>query len=149
MRCPNCGNEDSKVVDSRPADDGFTLRRRRECLECGFRFTTYERMGETPLVIIKSDGSSQAYNREKLFRGVLIACAKRPISSEQIDSLIASIEAELRNSNTTQIPSKQLGNMVMQRLRTIDDVAYIRFASVYKDFKSVEEFKNALEEDFS
>ncbi|MDD6650684.1 MAG: transcriptional regulator NrdR [Eggerthellales bacterium] len=149
MRCPNCGNEDSKVVDSRPADDGFTIRRRRECLECGFRFTTYERMGETPLVIIKSDGSSQAYNREKLFRGVLIACAKRPISSEQIDSLIASIEAELRNSNTTQIPSKQLGNMVMQRLRTIDDVAYIRFASVYKDFKSVEEFKNALEEDFS
>ena len=149
MRCPNCGNEDSKVVDSRPADDGFTIRRRRECLECGFSFTTYERMGETPLVIIKSDGSSQAYNREKLFRGVLIACAKRPISSEQIDSLIASIEAELRNSNTTQIPSKQLGNMVMQRLRTIDDVAYIRFASVYKDFKSVEEFKNALEEDFS
>ena len=149
MRCPNCGNEDSKVVDSRPADYGFTIRRRRECLECGFRFTTYERMGETPLVIIKSDGSSQAYNREKLFRGVLIACAKRPISSEQIDSLIASIEAELRNSNTTQIPSKQLGNMVMQRLRTIDDVAYIRFASVYKDFKSVEEFKNALEEDFS
>ena len=149
MRCPNCGNEDSKVVDSRPADDGFTIRRSRECLECGFRFTTYERMGETPLVIIKSDGSSQAYNREKLFRGVLIACAKRPISSEQIDSLIASIEAELRNSNTTQIPSKQLGNMVMQRLRTIDDVAYIRFASVYKDFKSVEEFKNALEEDFS
>ena len=149
MRCPNCGNEDSKVVDSRPADDGFTIRRRRECLECGFRFTPYERMGETPLVIIKSDGSSQAYNREKLFRGVLIACAKRPISSEQIDSLIASIEAELRNSNTTQIPSKQLGNMVMQRLRTIDDVAYIRFASVYKDFKSVEEFKNALEEDFS
>ncbi|MGN0046644.1 MAG: transcriptional regulator NrdR [Eggerthellaceae bacterium] len=149
MRCPNCGNEDSKVVDSRPADDGFTIRRRRECLECGFRFTTYERMGETPLVIIKSDGSSQAYNREKLFRGVLIACAKRPISSEQIDSLIASIEAELHNSNTTQIPSKQLGNMVMQRLRTIDDVAYIRFASVYKDFKSVEEFKNALEEDFS
>ena len=149
MRCPNCGNEDSKVVDSRPADDGFTIRRRRECLECGFRFTTYERMGETPLVIIKSDGSSQAYNRDKLFRGVLIACAKRPISSEQIDSLIASIEAELRNSNTTQIPSKQLGNMVMQRLRTIDDVAYIRFASVYKDFKSVEEFKNALEEDFS
>ena len=149
MRCPNCGNDDSKVVDSRPADDGFTIRRRRECLECGFRFTTYERMGETPLVIIKSDGSSQAYNREKLFRGVLIACAKRPISSEQIDSLIASIEAELRNSNTTQIPSKQLGNMVMQRLRTIDDVAYIRFASVYKDFKSVEEFKNALEEDFS
>ena len=149
MRCPNCGNEDSKVVDSRPADDGFTIRRRRECLECGFRFTTYERMGETPLVIIKSDGSSQAYNREKLFRGVLIACAKRPISSEQIESLIASIEAELRNSNTTQIPSKQLGNMVMQRLRTIDDVAYIRFASVYKDFKSVEEFKNALEEDFS
>ena len=149
MSCPNCGNEDSKVVDSRPADDGFTIRRRRECLECGFRFTTYERMGETPLVIIKSDGSSQAYNREKLFRGVLIACAKRPISSEQIDSLIASIEAELRNSNTTQIPSKQLGNMVMQRLRTIDDVAYIRFASVYKDFKSVEEFKNALEEDFS
>lgn len=149
MRCPNCSYEDSKVVDSRPADDGFTIRRRRECLHCGFRFTTYERMGETPLVVIKSDGSSQAYNRDKLFRGILIACAKRSITSEQIDSLITTIETELRNSNVSQIQSKKLGDMVMQKLRAIDDVAYIRFASVYKDFKSVEEFKNALEEDFS
>lgn len=146
MRCPSCGFEDSKVIDSRPSDDGSSIRRRRQCLDCGFRFTTYERSGESPLVIIKSDGSSQAYTREKLFRGILMACAKRPVKTEQIDKLIDSIEVELRNAGTTQVPSKVLGEMAMEKIAKLDDVAYIRFASVYKDFKSIEEFKNALED---
>ena len=116
MRCPSCGHPESKVVDSRSADDGYSIRRRRECLSCESRFTTYERTSENPLVIIKSDGSSEAYDREKLFRGLLIACAKRPVSAEKI----------------------------LEKLSNLDEVAYIRFASVYKDFKTVDEFRDAL-----
>ncbi|BDE96376.1 transcriptional regulator NrdR [Raoultibacter timonensis] len=145
MRCPSCGYAESKVVDSRPSEDGASIRRRRECLDCGRRFTTYERLGDNPLVIVKSDGSSEAYNREKLFRGVLIACAKRPISSEQIAILIDDIELELRNDMRSEIKSKDLGEMVLARLRKLDDVAYVRFASVYKDFQNIEEFATALE----
>lgn len=144
MRCPSCGYPESKVVDSRPAEDGASIRRRRECLSCQSRFTTYERLGDNPLIIIKSDGSSEAYNREKLFRGLLIACAKRPVSSEQISQLIDSIEGELRNSACQEIASKALGEMVLQRLADVDEVAYIRFASVYKDFKNIDEFREAL-----
>lgn len=145
MRCPSCGYAESKVVDSRPSEDGASIRRRRECLDCGRRFTTYERLGDNPLVIVKSDGSSEAYNREKLFRGVLIACAKRPISSEQIAILIDDIELELRNDMRSEIKSKDLGEIVLARLRKLDDVAYVRFASVYKDFQNIEEFATALE----
>lgn len=145
MRCPSCGYAESKVVDSRPSEDGASIRRRRECLDCGRRFTTYERLGDNPLVIVKSDGSSEAYNREKLFRGVLIACAKRPISSDQIAGLIDGIESELRNDMKSEIKSKDLGEMVLARLRKLDDVAYVRFASVYKDFQNIEEFATALE----
>ena len=144
MRCPACGHLESKVVDSRPAEDGSSIRRRRECLACGTRFTTYERSGDNPLVIIKSDGSSEAYDRDKLFRGLLIACAKRPISSDKISQLIDSIEAELRNASRHETSSKELGEMVLTRLATLDEVAYIRFASVYKDFKNVDEFREAL-----
>ena len=144
MRCPSCGNLESKVVDSRPAEDGSSIRRRRECLACGTRFTTYERSGDNPLVIIKSDGSSEAYDRNKLFRGLLIACAKRPISSDKISQLIDSIEAELRNASRHETSSKELGEMVLARLATLDEVAYIRFASVYKDFNNVDEFREAL-----
>lgn len=146
MRCPACGHLESKVVDSRPSDDGSVIRRRRECLECGRRFTTYERAEENPLIVVKSDGSSEAYDRQKLMRGLLIACAKRPISPEQISSLIDSIETELRNSNQVEIRSKKLGDMAMARLAKLDDVAYVRFASVYKDFQNIEEFAAALEE---
>ncbi|MDO4532936.1 MAG: transcriptional regulator NrdR [Coriobacteriia bacterium] len=146
MRCPNCNYLDSKVVDSRPSDDGMTIRRRRECLSCGRRFTTYERLGESPLTVTKSDGSTEVYNRHKLFRGIVTACAKRPITSDQINALIDDIELELRSSNTNQIASKRLGDMALGRLANLDDVAYIRFASVYKDFKSIEEFKQALED---
>ena len=145
MRCPSCGHIESKVVDSRPSEDGASIRRRRECLGCGHRFTTYERLGDNPLIVIKSDGSSEVYDREKLMRGLLIACAKRPISPEQIASLIDSIETELRNASKNEIKSKDLGDMALVRLAKLDDVAYVRFASVYKDFQNIEEFASALE----
>lgn len=144
MRCPSCGYLESKVVDSRPVEDGASIRRRRECLSCGTRFTTYERTESSPLIIIKSDGSSEAYNRDKLFRGLLIACAKRPVSPEQIYKLIDDIEAELRNASTRELSSKELGDMALSRLGKVDEVAYIRFASVYKDFKNINEFKEAV-----
>ena len=144
MRCPSCGHTESKVVDSRPSEDGSTIRRRRECLECGRRFTTYERLGENPLIVLKSDGTSEVYDREKIMRGVYIACAKRHISPEQINELVDSMESELRNANYSEIKSKDLGDMVLKRLKDLDDVAYIRFASVYKDFKTVDEFADAV-----
>lgn len=145
MRCPACGNPDSKVVDSRPSDDGASIRRRRECLACGRRFTTYERLGDNPLIVIKADGSSEAYDRQKLMRGLLIACAKRPVGPDQLGALIDSIEAELRNASRNEIGSKELGDMALVRLAKLDEVAYIRFASVYKDFQNIEEFSSALE----
>lgn len=145
MRCPSCGNPESKVVDSRPAEEDTAIRRRRECLECGRRFTTYERLGDTPLIVIKTDGSSEVYDRQKLLRGLLIACAKRPVNPDQLAALIDSIEAELRNTMRNEIGSKELGDMALIRLAHLDDVAYVRFASVYKDFQNIEEFSNALE----
>lgn len=146
MRCPSCEFPESKVVDSRPSDDGTTIRRRRECLSCKHRFTTYERLGDTPLLVTKSDGSSETYDRNKLLRGVTVACAKRPITPDQINGLIDGIEAELRNMPRNEITSKDLGTKVLDRLASLDDVAYVRFASVYKDFKNIEEFASALEE---
>ena len=146
MRCPSSDYPESKVVDSRPSDDGATIRRRRECLSCKHRFTTYERLGDTPLLVIKSDGSSETYDRNKLLRGVTVACAKRPITPDQITSLIDSIEAELRATTRSEVTSKDLGTKVLDRLVQLDDVAYVRFASVYRDFKNIEEFASALEE---
>lgn len=146
MRCPSCGFPESKVVDSRPSDDGTTIRRRRECLDCKHRFTTYERLGDSPLLVTKSDGSSETYDRNKLVRSVTLACAKRPISPDQITSLIDDIESELRAAPRNEITSKNLGVKVLERLESLDDVAYVRFASVYKDFKNIEEFAAALEE---
>lgn len=146
MRCPLCGHPESKVVDSRSAEEGCSIRRRRECLECGHRFTTYERLSENSIIVIKTDGSSEAFDRQKLMRGLLIACAKRHITPEQIDKLISSIENELRTTQRGEVKSKDLGDMVLVRLARLDDVAYIRFASVYKDFKSVGEFSQALTE---
>ena len=146
MRCPACEHIESKVVDSRPADDGESIRRRRECLGCGHRFTTYERLGEQPIIVIKSDNTPEAFDRDKLMRGLLIACAKRPVSHEDIIALIANIEGELRTFSRGEVHSRDLGDMVLARLAAIDDVAYIRFASVYKDFQSVEEFASALKD---
>ena len=145
MRCPKCDFAESKVVDSRPSEDGYTIRRRRECLSCGYRFTTYERLGESALIVIKSDGSSEAFDRDKLLRGLLIACAKRPIEPSQVEDVINDIEKELHSSQRNQVRSKELGEMVLKRLVDLDDVAYVRFASVYKDFQNVEEFAAALE----
>lgn len=144
MRCPSCGHLESKVVDSRPSEDGTTIRRRRECLACGRRFTTYERLGDNPLIVLKSDGTSEVFDREKIIRGLYIACAKRHITPEQINALVDDMESELRNSGKSEIHSKELGDMVLKRLKSLDEVAYIRFASVYKDFKNVDEFSQAL-----
>lgn len=144
MECPNCGHAETKVIDSRPHDDNKSIKRRRECLECGYRFSTFERMELQPLIVIKADGSFEPYNREKLLRGVLIACAKRPVTSQEINELIDDIELEARTYPRNEIPSKKLGEMTLQRLASVDDVAYIRFASVYKDFKNVEEFLEAV-----
>lgn len=145
MQCPFCGYKESKVIDSRSADDGIAIRRRRECLSCEVRFTTYERYGERPVIVVKSDGSSEAFDREKLMRSIMVACAKRPISPEIIDAMISDIETTIRQKSG-EISSKDLGEMVLKRLAAVDHVAYIRFASVYKDFQSVEEFASALED---
>lgn len=146
MRCPSCGYLESKVIDSRPSEDGSSIRRRRECLQCNTRFTTYEKLIDNPLIVIKNDGSSEAYNRNKLMRGLLIACAKRPITPDMIDSLVEDIENELRSAPENEVTSKELGDLVLVRLSRLDDVAYVRFASVYKDFQNIEEFYATLEE---
>ncbi len=145
MRCPVCAYEESKVVDSRPSEDNLSIRRRRECLSCNSRFTTYERIESTPLLVVKADGSTEEYDRDKLLRGLLIACAKRPVSPPQLESLIDEIEAELRNQFKNCIRSKELGDIALSRLKDLDPVAYIRFASVYKDFKNLQEFAEALD----
>lgn len=146
MHCPSCSHPESKVVDSRPSEDGASIRRRRECLSCGNRFTTYERLGENPVMVVKSDGSSEVYNREKLMRGLAIACAKRMVSPDQLSALVDSIELELRSKPKSEVSSKELGDMALTRLADVDEVAYVRFASVYKDFQNASEFVEALEE---
>ena len=144
MRCVSCDNPESKVIDSRPSEDGMSIRRRRECLGCGARFTTYERHNESPLIVIKNDRSSESFDRTKLLRGLLIATAKRDVPVTRLDALIDDVEAEIRNTLKNEVRSRVLGDMVLERLRAIDDVAYIRFASVYKDFKDIDEFQAAL-----
>ena len=146
MRCPKCGFEDSSVVDSRPTEDTSSIRRRRECLKCKHRFTTYERMEEKPIVVTKRGGSSEAFDRDKLFRGILISCAKRPVDPKDIELLIDEIVGELRNNGITEIKSDDIGEMVLERLAKLDQVAYVRFASVYKEFANVDEFKKVLKD---
>ncbi len=144
MRCYFCGHLESKVVDSRSAEDGTAIRRRRECLQCGKRFTTYEKIESVPIIVIKKDGSRQSFDREKLQRGILSSCASRPVSLNAIDVMIDEIEAEIHNSLAREVSSEKIGEMVMDRLRNIDEVAYVRFASVYKKFKDIETFKQEL-----
>ena len=146
MRCPKCGFEDSSVVDSRPTEDISSIRRRRECLKCKHRFTTYERMEEKPIVVKKRGGSSETFDRDKLFRGILISCAKRPVDAKDIAALIEEIVVELRNNGITEIMSDDIGEMVLERLAKVDQVAYVRFASVYKEFANVGEFKKVLKD---
>ena len=144
MRCPKCGCEESKVVDSRPSDSNDSIRRRRECVECGYRFTTYERREEVPLQVIKKDGTKEAFSRSKIMHGLVTATVKRNVDISLLDSLISDIESELRDAGKTEVTSQELGSMVLVRLRDIDEVAYVRFASVYRDFKDIDEFNEEL-----
>ena len=144
MRCPKCGCDESKVVDSRPSESNDAIRRRRECVRCGTRFTTYERREEMPILVIKKDGTKETFDRQKVMRGLLAATVKRNISVESLDELIDSIESYLRDNGRFEIPSQELGKLVLQRLIDIDKVAYVRFASVYRDFKDVDEFNEEL-----
>lgn len=145
MRCFYCGNLESKVVDSRSTEDGTAIRRRRECLNCGKRFTTYEKIESVPIVVIKKDGSRQAYDRQKLQRGIMNSCASRPVSMETVDGILDKIESAVHNSLEREVSSQKIGEMVMEELRSIDEVAYVRFASVYKQFKDIDTFKEELE----
>ncbi len=145
MRCFYCGNLESKVVDSRSTEDGTAIRRRRECLNCGKRFTTYEKIESVPIVVIKKDGSRQTYDREKLQRGIMNSCASRPVSMDTVDGILDKIESTVHNSLEREVSSQKIGQMVMDELRQVDEVAYVRFASVYKQFKDIDTFKAELE----
>lgn len=140
MKCMYCGCEDSKVIDSRSTDDGKSIRRRRECTNCGRRFTTFETIESVPFLVVKKDGTRQSYDREKLKKGIIRACEKRPISMAQIDSAVDRIEKTLYNSLEQEVSSLKIGELVMQELKDIDEVAYIRFAAVYYEFQDCEAF---------
>lgn len=140
MRCPFCGFEDSKVIDSRPTDEGVAIRRRRECIECGQRFTTYEKVESLPIVVIKKDKTRELFNREKLLAGLTRACEKRPVETSTLDRLVDKIESDLQNTLKREISTKEIGEKVMEGLKDIDEVAYVRFASVYRQFKDVNTF---------
>ena len=144
MRCPYCGNLESKVVDSRPSDEGSSIRRRRECLVCHRRFTTYETMESLPLVVIKRDGSRQTFDKSKVLGGMIRACEKRPVSFDTLERIANEIEQTLQNEMTREITTTNIGEMVMERLRTVDEVAYVRFASVYRQFKDISTFMEEL-----
>lgn len=144
MRCVVCDNPESKVIDSRPSDDGLSIRRRRECLKCGSRFTTYERHNESTLIVLKNNRSAEPFDRNKLMRSLMVAAKKRDIPPTRLEALIDDVEMEIRNTLKSEVRSKVLGELVLQRLKDIDHVAYIRFASVYHDFRNAEEFRTAL-----
>ena len=144
MRCPYCGFEESKVVDSRPTDEGKSIRRRRECLKCTKRFTTYEIIETVPVVVIKKDKSRETFDRNKLMNGLLRACEKRPVSIERLDKAVDDIEAQIQNSLEREVSTTKIGEYVMEQLMNIDDVAYIRFASVYRQFKDIQSFHDAI-----
>lgn len=141
MRCPFCGHEDSQVKDSRPSEDGAAIRRRRQCEGCGARFTTFERVQLREVTIVKSDGKREAFDRDKLARSIAIACRKRGIDQPRIDRLASSIQRQIETTGESELPSKAIGGMVMDGLRALDSVAYIRFASVYKDFAEAKDFE--------
>lgn len=140
MKCPYCGFSESKVVDSRPAEEGATIRRRRECLSCQKRFTTYEIVEYIPLIVIKKDGSRQTFDKQKPINGLVKACEKRPVSLADLQALVDGIELELHNSLEREVKSSDIGELVMQRLKDLDEVAYVRFASVYRQFRDINTF---------
>lgn len=144
MRCLKCGCEESKVVDSRSIEEGNSIRRRRECLNCKNRFTTYEKIEYTPIMVIKRNGERQQFNREKILNGMLRACEKRPVSLDTLEKAVDEIEFEINNSLDKEIEVSKIGEYVITKLRNIDEIAYVRFASVYRQFKDIEEFKKEL-----
>jgi transcriptional repressor NrdR len=146
MKCPKCGYTESKVIDSRPTEENASIRRRRECLSCQNRFTTYETVEMMPLLVIKKDKTRQTFDKTKLLGGIIEACHKRPVTLEQMESVANEIELELQNSLTHEVPSSKIGVLVMDRLKNLDEVAYVRFASVYREFKDLDTFMHELEE---
>lgn len=144
MKCPYCTYPESKVVDSRPADEGASIRRRRECLSCHKRFTTYETMESLPLIVIKKDGSRQSFDRNKVMAGLIRACEKRPVPYDTLENMVNEIEQVLQNKMEREIPSTEVGELVMERLKKIDEVSYVRFASVYRQFKDINSFMTEL-----
>lgn len=144
MRCPYCDHNGTKVLDSRPANENRSIRRRRECEKCQRRFTTFEMVEETPLIVIKKDGRREEFNREKMLRGLIRACEKRPVSVEQLEKIVSDVEQELRNTANTEVESRQIGELVMEQLYPVDEVAYVRFASVYRQFKDINMFMKEL-----
>ncbi len=145
MKCMFCGCEDSKVIDSRSADEGRTIRRRRECVKCGKRYTTYETIEDTPVLVVKSSGLRQAFDARKIKNGIIKSCEKRPVSLEAIDEMVSAVVKKVYNSMEQEISSKQIGEMVMAELKKYDEVAYVRYASVYRSFKDVESFMRELQ----
>jgi transcriptional repressor NrdR len=146
MKCAFCGHQETRVVDSRVSESQEAIRRRRECLECGQRFTTYERREEMPLMVLKRDGRREPFDRSKLLRGLVVATVKRDVSAQQLEDLIDAVEAELHNTFRYEIPARQLGDLVLKRLKQLDKVAYVRFASVYKSFQDLDEFTAELKD---
>lgn len=144
MKCPFCSYFESKVVDSRPTDEGQAIRRRRECIKCGKRFTTYEKIEEVPLIVVKKDGTRESYDRNKLLNGIIKSCEKRPVSIDTIENIVDEIEKNLYNSLQKEIKSEEIGEMVMNKLKDIDEVSYVRFASVYRQFKDLNSFMEEL-----
>lgn len=146
MQCPRCQHNGTRVVDSRPADDGRAIRRRRECDDCQFRFTTFERVERSPLLVVKKNGNREEFNREKLISGVIRACEKRPITVEQIEELVDQVSHELRSIGENEVSSTLIGEFVMEKLAKLDEIAYIRFASVYRQFKDIEVFMKEMQQ---
>lgn len=144
MKCPFCGYTESKVIDSRPTDESERIRRRRECMSCGKRFTTYEIIENVPIIVVKKDKSREAFDREKLFNGMLRACEKRPVPLDTIEKSVSDIETELQNSLDREVTSEHIGELAMEKLKNIDEVAYVRFASVYRQFKDINTFMDEL-----
>lgn len=144
MKCPYCGCEESKVIDSRPAEDGEKIRRRRECLHCCRRFTTYEMIETVPIIVVKKDRSRETFDRDKLLRGLLRACEKRPVPLEQIQKMVDDIEIRLQNAMDNEVTSTQIGEYAMDELKRVDEVAYVRFASVYRQFRDINTFMDEL-----
>ena len=145
MKCMYCGCEDSKVIDSRSADEGRTIRRRRECVQCGKRFTTYETIEDTPVLVVKTGGTRQSYDPQKVKSGIIKSCEKRPVSMEKIDKLVEDITKRIYNSMEQEISSKEIGEMVMEGLKNLDEVAYVRYASVYRSFTDIDSFMQELQ----